>query len=550
MNRYAIYARFSSEHQRESSIEDQIRNCSKYAERQGWIASDALVFTDAAISGSISNARPGYQALIKAIDGKEIDTILVDSLDRLSRDQEELHHIHKRLKYNRITLIGVTDGYNGSDKMAKVNLTVKGLMAEMFLDDLKEKTRRGLEGCFLKGYAAGGKVYGYRSVPIQDATKLDAYGRPVIVGSKKEADFQESEVVLKVFHMYVEGFSPKQIAHHLNELRIPSPMGKSGGWSFSTICGDPKKACGILQNPIYIGKPIWNRSEKMKNPITEKRTYRMRPREEWIQVEVPELRIVSDELWNAARAREARRANQGPFYKQTIPKFLLSGLVKCGTCDRGYVVHRKNKLYCSAHLNMGNPVCRESRGISQNKLEATVIEALKERFLAKDYIEAVIDRVEKKLRARMKEAISQLPSVQRELKKAIQERDNLVKAIKAGIITSSTKNTLLAVEEKIRVIENQLSSARIPQFDFSSIPERIEKYIKGIEELWHNKPIQAREQMQRLVKCVIVEDPSGDAQVRIKGSVAQFLPSTFPKTANMQEKQASGVGTVGAEGGT
>src|SRR5687767_4544520 len=159
----ALYARYSSEHQREASIADQFRTCERIAQSHGWTVSHR--YEDRGITGSRTD-RPGYQQLLQDAQAHRFDLLLVDDLSRLTRDEAESIHVRRRLAFWGIRLIGVSDGYDSAAKGHKLQASVRGLMNELYLDDLREKTHRGLMGQVLKGYSSGGKAYGYRRVPI------------------------------------------------------------------------------------------------------------------------------------------------------------------------------------------------------------------------------------------------------------------------------------------------------------------------------------------------------------------------------------------------
>jgi len=154
--RLALYGRFSSENQREASIDDQFRNCERRVQQEGW--SVTARFCDKAISGSKDEAdRPGYQQLLAAAKGRAFDIVLVDDLSRLTRDEGELIKTRKRLVFWGVRLIGCSDGFDKAQKGHKIQASFHGIKNEMFLDELRDKTRRGLEGQALKGFSCGGR---------------------------------------------------------------------------------------------------------------------------------------------------------------------------------------------------------------------------------------------------------------------------------------------------------------------------------------------------------------------------------------------------------
>ena len=105
--RVAAYARYSREHQKVSSIEDQFRNCTQYAAREGWTITAR--YEDKAISGTTAE-RPGYQQMLTDAKAKQFDILLVDDFSRLSRDNRESEYARRRLVHWGVRLIGVSDG--------------------------------------------------------------------------------------------------------------------------------------------------------------------------------------------------------------------------------------------------------------------------------------------------------------------------------------------------------------------------------------------------------------------------------------------------------
>lgn len=244
-----FYGRYSTDMQRESSIQDQLRNCVKFAERENWVIEEK--YFDEAISGSTSD-RPQYQKMIDDAKSKNFDVLLVDDLSRLSRDSIEVQTTIKRLRHWQIRIIGVSDGFDSASKGHKIQAGFRGMMNEMFLDDLAEKTHRGLAGQALKGNNCGGRSYGYKHIPIEDPSRKDEYGRPLIIGARREVDPEQADAIRKIFKWYSEGYSPRWIAAELNRLKVPAP--RSGSWAQTAIYGDVRSGVGILNNPLYIGK--------------------------------------------------------------------------------------------------------------------------------------------------------------------------------------------------------------------------------------------------------------------------------------------------------
>jgi DNA invertase Pin-like site-specific DNA recombinase len=192
----AIYARYSSDNQRDASIADQMRVCRAFAERQGWTI--AQEYSDHAVSGA-TLLRSGFQALMRDALNRRFDVVLAESLDRFSRDQEDTAGLFKRLTLAGVNIVTLAEG-----DITHLHIGFKGTMNALFLKDLAEKTHRGLRGRIEDGKSAGGLCYGYRVVKALN-------GGTVTTG-EREIEPAEAAIVERMFREFVAGVSPKQIA--------------------------------------------------------------------------------------------------------------------------------------------------------------------------------------------------------------------------------------------------------------------------------------------------------------------------------------------------
>lgn len=221
MKRCAIYARDSSDLQSPTSIDDQVRLCRSYAERMEWVV--VATFEDRALSGVGVDHRPGYQQLMAAAlaPSRTFDVILVEDLSRLTREIRESDTLYRRLRLRGIDLVGVSDGVDTSRRGASVHIALKGVMNAIYLEDLAEKTHRGLTGRVERGLSAGGRIFGYRRVPVAEES-ANRRGPSV----RFEIDESEADVVRQIFRDCARGASMKTIAHTLNAagmIRMLSP---------------------------------------------------------------------------------------------------------------------------------------------------------------------------------------------------------------------------------------------------------------------------------------------------------------------------------------
>lgn len=278
------------------------------------------------ISGA-SHLRPAYQRLLEDARNNVFDVVVAEGLDRISRDQEHIAAFFKQMQFQGIPIVTVAEG-----EISELHIGLKGTMSSLFLKDLAQKTHRGLEGRVRKGKsAAGGITYGYDVVRAVQGDGSITTGERVI-------NEDQTVVVRRIFQDYSHGLSPRAIAGHLNREGVPAPRGT---WGTSTIYGNWRRGTGILNNELYVGRLVWNRQRFVKDPTTGKRQARLNPPEDWIIEEVPELRIVPEDLWIGVKSRQ--EATYSDMIRDGLSrperahraKHLFSGLLKCGCCGGG-----------------------------------------------------------------------------------------------------------------------------------------------------------------------------------------------------------------------
>ena len=259
--RAVIYTRFSTDMQRDASIEDQIRTCREYAARQ--VLQVVEVYSDRAVSGA-SLMRSGMQKLLRDGRSGAFDVIVSEALDRLSRNQADIAQIYQIFKFSEIMIETVSEG-----AISEMHVGLTGTMNALFLKDLANKTRRGLKGRALAGKSGGGLTYGYRAVH-----QIASNGE--LIRGDRVIEPAEAAVVRRIFQDYAKGISPKKIAKQLNLDGVPGPQ--VGQWGTSTIHGNRERGTGILNNELYVGRQIRNRLCYVKDPGNGKRVSPAEPR--------------------------------------------------------------------------------------------------------------------------------------------------------------------------------------------------------------------------------------------------------------------------------
>jgi site-specific DNA recombinase len=445
MTRVAIYARYSSGNQRDASIEDQVRICKDRAEHEGWQLFNC--YSDHAVSGA-SLLRPGIQMLLSdAIAGK-FDIIVAEALDRLSRDQEDIAGIFKRLSFADIKIVTLSEG-----EINHLHIGLKGTMNALFLKDLADKTRRGLRGRVEAGKSGGGKSYGYDVVK-----SFDGAGEPV--RGDRRINQHEADIIARIFTEYSVGKSPKAIAAQFNRDGIPGPTGKT--WGQSTINGNRQRGTGILNNELYVGRLVWNRLRYLKDPETGKRISRLNDKSCWVVHDVPDLRIVDQDLWDRVKTRQGalrvKTNTREGMWDRRRPRYLLSGLIKCGHCGGGYSVISQTHLGCSTARNKGT--CNNLRCIKRVTLEDYVLGGLRHHLMDPALTKIFAEEYSRHLNTLRKTKNASIELDRAELVKVIGEQEKLVDAICDGVPAARLKDRMIILEDRQKDLEHKLSTAK------------------------------------------------------------------------------------------
>lgn len=533
MTRVALYARYSSDNQRDASIEDQLRICREQARREKWKV--VGVYKDAGISGASMILRPGIQALLQDAQAGQFDIVLAEALDRISRDQADIATLYKHLQFAGVPIVTLAEG-----EITELHVGLKGTMNALFLKDLAAKTHRGLRGRVEVGKSGGGLCYGYKVIK-----KLDERGEPV--RGDREIDEAEASVVRRIFRDFAAGAGPRAIAKTLNDEGVPGPQGKL--WNDTTIRGHVKRGTGIINNELYIGRLIWNRLRYVKDPSTGKRVSRLNPESEWIITEAPDLRIVDDALWQAVKARQGEIAEKYLNVTEAVrehhkrnrlnsarrSKSLLSGLIFCGCCGGPYSLRGADRFACSAHVTNGS--CSNSRTIPREELERRVLAGLKDRMMAPEVAAEAMRAHAEETNRLNRERRSNGDAWKAELAKVEKEIRGIIEAIKEGMFQPSMKAEMDALE--VRKVELTALLADVPEDTPDLLPSAAPIYAKKVGRLTEalNRPeerAEAAEALRMLIeKIVLTPGPN-------RGEIDALLYGELGTILNWIERQAAG----------
>ncbi|RNC97161.1 MAG: recombinase family protein [Oricola sp.] len=542
MTRVVLYARYSSDNQRDASIEDQLRLCREHAERHGWTVVDS--YTDRAMSGA-SLLRPGIQELIADAPRQRFGMVLAESLDRISRDQEDIAGVYKRMTFAGVKMITVSEG-----EISELHVGLKGTMGALYLKDLADKTRRGLRGRVEDGKSGGGLCYGYDVVKT-----FGSDGEP----ERGERSINEAEaaVVERIFREFAAGISPRAIAKALNAEKVPGPGGRP--WMDTTVRGHGNRGTGILNNELYVGRLVWNRMRYLKDPDTGRRVSRMNPRSEWIINDVPELRILDDALWQRVKGRQAEIAERFKRAADTEDgnglngthrrKYLLSGMLTCAVCGGKYTVRGKNRYGCSNHYNRGT--CDNSRTIAQDQIETRVLDGLRDKLMSPELVAEFVREFQEEANRAYREARLQEEQDRRQLEKIERGLKEIVSVIEEGRVRPALLDRLDDLESQKADIAARLKDR--PAKPFIIHPNIAEIYREKVAALQAaiDRPDdgpEAREAIRSLIEKIILEPGKkrGEMNVTLYGELGTLLAFAAQKN----KKGAAKSGQLGAASGS
>lgn len=527
MTEAILYARYSTALQSKDSVEDQLRLLRQRAEREEWriIAEHA----DPAVSGTIRD-RPGLRAAIAAIDNGEACILLAESLDRISRDQEDLAGIFKRVRFAGARIVTLSEGEVGS-----MHIGLGGTMSALFLEQLADKVRRGHVGRVTAGRIPGGLSYGYRKV-----FAFADNGEPE--RGLREIDEAEAAIVRRIFDEYAGGQSATAIAKRLNAEGVPSPRG--GEWRANTIVGNRKRGNGILHNRLYLGEIVYNRQTFRKDPDTRKRVSRVNDAHELVSQSVPELQIVDADTWAKVQHRLSDIGGELPQRKRQTR--LFSGKLRCSCCGGPVIIISTDRWGCSAYRQAGT--CTNGATITDAALQRRVWAAIRRDLLNPGTVAAYLEEFRIAWSEERRRLIAGRADIDRQLGEINQAEERIADAIIAGI-----------PPEKLKARADELAARRkalqADQADFPEIepivahPAIIDDYRRQLEAMAQiitidpERAKSARPLVDSLIDKIDLT-PRAEGQrgvdLILHGQLATILGFSRPERTSPADQEASG----------
>jgi site-specific DNA recombinase len=534
--RCAVYARYSSDKQSASSITDQVRKCREYAHAHGWEILDDQIFSDEAISGATAE-RAGLKRLLAAATSKAFDIVLIDDTSRLSRKLSDSINLSDRLMFAGVRIVFVSQGIDSDNEQAEVLTAMHGITDSLYIRELGKKTFRGVEGKVLNHQHHGGRCFGYKSVPIEDPNKRDQYGRPLIAGARLQVDEAPAKAIRRIFSLYAGGLSIKATTKKMNADKIVSPTPRKGrqhSWA-------PSSVRGILENERYRGVLTWAKTKKIRNPTSGRKVQRDRPKSEWVRVEMPEQRIVSEKLWLAVQERlayvkrvwasQVRKGPKGEVLKGFMnvsaasSPYIFSGLLRCGLCGHNFTLvsgtgsrRRTSRYGCPFYESRGT--CKNSRLVGRDVLEKELLAKLQRDVLSDAAINYVLGRVGAEIEKRFAALDGEMDGMMQRKKKLESELKNLGQAFATGFDSPTIRTEIAKREVELSSITEKTLSRNKDSVhaQVSGLRKFVEHNLRHVRRLISGKygsPDAVRQELAKHIESITLS-PEGE-KIRYKG---------------------------------
>ena len=411
-----IYARYSSDNQREESIEGQIRECTAYAEKNG--ITIVKHYIDRALSAKTDN-RPDFQQMIKDSEKRLFDIVLVWKLDRFARNRYDSAHYEYQLERNHVKLVSATEPISEGPAGIMVKSMLTG-MAEYYSAELSEKVVRGMTENVLKGKYNGGTIpIGY-TVDEEKFFQIDPLKAPFVV---------------EAFQRYNDGATMKELMNWLNDSGVTTNRNQK--FIYNSIQT-------LLTNRRYIGE---NRFKDIVMPDS-----------------IPV--IIEKELFDSVQDKIAKN-RRAPARHKAEDDYLLTTKLFCGMCGAMMfgecgTSRNKNVHHYYKCANAKRTKTCKKKTVRKEWLEDLVVNETMKMIRDDDSIQSIVDAV----MILQEQENTVLPLLEKQMKDIENGIENLLNAIQAGVLTSSTKGRLEKLEAQqkeleIRIAEEKLAKPKV-----------------------------------------------------------------------------------------
>ena len=424
LSKAVVYARFSSENQRDESIDAQVRAIKEYCEKNN--IQIIKVFADRAKSATSAN-RPEFQEMIKFCenDTAGISMVIVHKLDRFSRDKYDSAMYKQKLKVKGIRVVSVLENLDNSPESVILESVIEG-MAQYYSANLAREVAKGQKENALKALHNGGDApLGYDV----------AFDKTYVINE------EEAQAVKIIFDMYINGYSYSNIIDKLNDLGYKTKRGNKFG---------KNSLHGILSNEKYTGVYVFNKTQR-KGVNGKRNGHKQKSDDEIIKVEGGMPQIIDKVVFLQAQEMMQKRKKSPGAHKATT-LYLLTGLIRCGECGHAMQGNKRKDKYGNDYISY-RCGCRKQKRDCNNKeikrdyLEEFILQEIEKNILNDEAIPVLSKALNEKINDKTESNEELLKSLEQRLDKVNKEISNILNAIMNGIVNNILKDKLDELEQ-------------------------------------------------------------------------------------------------------
>lgn len=450
------YGRYSCDNSNPLSVADQLVKILEKARSENRFIPWTYVFADYSVTG-LDASRQGYTSYKAALEAPEqlIETTFVDDFSRASRDELEWWRLAALSKKLGKRMIGASDGFDLNGPNWDVMVTVFGLLSRLFIKSIKQKVKRGMLGGARRGNCLGKLSLGFtrRAKHREDGSAIvGPDGAPVFEPCVDEATAEYRRLM---YDLYVnQSWSMYRITKHFNKIAVD-------GWNGWTVAAVQK----LLKSPTAIGIFIWNRTRRELDFETNTWKVLKNPRKDWEVYQSPELAIVPQELWRAARRKLSASRRDNPLTGRKVSRnqvsatTLFSGTLICAYCGAELKLARSTQKYKQIScLNGANGAfdCKLNCSKSLAIIEDSILKFIHEQLLTEEQVAKLVKSANESLKAQAKQ-----PRV--DVKPLQAKESSLVKKIRRLVIKiedTDDKKLSAGYDSRVKELQRELNEVR------------------------------------------------------------------------------------------
>ena len=475
--RAVLYARFSSDNQREESIEAQLRAMHEYCSRNSIVIIHE--YCDRAKSATTDD-RPEFLKMIAASREGDFDFAIVHKLDRFSRNRYDSAYYKRELKKNGVQLLSVLEQMDDSPESIILESVLEG-MSEYYSKNLAREVMKGMrESAMDCRYIGGWIPYGFRVDPQTHRYIINDY---------------EAEAVRMIFRDVADGCGYNVVLNKLNSMGYRTRLGNT--FSKETLYE-------MLRNEKYNGVYVFSRAAS-KDELGRRNNHLDKPIEDQIRIPGGMPKIVDDETFARVQAILTSRKRHGR--RDGKRKYLLTGMVFCGLCGHRYCGDsmqtggEKNRsvigtYFCNNRKNHGAHACSNSN-IHQEPLEELVLRKIEEIVFDESRIPGIVQAYRELCQQEDGEDKEKIRTLRQNLKTVEQKIANIVNIIaNTGSAALVTQLTQLEREKELLDVQIQEEERDTKENDLDE--EAIRAAFRQAQKMFHSGTLPQMEQIINL----------------------------------------------------